>query len=67
MSICLGTCSLCGGRVTVTDIWHGVNPPMPTCERCHATPKQHGPVTEREPPRTAGNFVLADGRVFPCK
>jgi len=34
--VVLGTCSLCGGPVSVPTVWHGVIPPTPTCERCGA-------------------------------
>lgn len=45
----LGTCSICGGRVVVPTIWWGVVPPEPTCERCNAKAKDHGPVIEMTP------------------
>ena len=32
----MGTCSICGGAVTVPKIWMGVVPPTPTCARCGA-------------------------------
>lgn len=32
----LGTCSLCGGQVTIPEIWYGVVPPVPSCARCGA-------------------------------
>lgn len=40
----IGTCSICGGRVTVPHIWGGVTPPTPTCDHCGATAAAHGPV-----------------------
>lgn len=47
----IGTCSNCGGRVTLPEIWMGVIPPVPTCQSCGATQKQpHGPVIEMERP-----------------
>jgi hypothetical protein len=46
----LGTCSICGGAVTVPTHWGGTMPPTPTCMRCGATKKQpNGPVIEMEP------------------
>ena len=32
----VGTCSLCGGNVTVPLVWLDVVPPTPTCSSCHA-------------------------------
>jgi hypothetical protein len=61
-----GTCSLCRGRVTLPDVWFGTEPPVPTCEKCHAVAKTDGPVIEMVRPRTASNvIVLEDGREFP--
>lgn len=34
--VVLGTCSLCGGPVSVPAVWHGIVPPTLTCERCGA-------------------------------
>lgn len=46
----VGTCSLCGGVVTVPDPWMGVTPPTPSCSRCHAVPVEaHGPVVQMQP------------------
>ena len=46
----LGTCSLCGGRVTVPDAWWCLDPPVPTCQQCRARQKpSHGPVIEMDP------------------
>jgi hypothetical protein len=47
----IGTCSLCGGRVSVPSIWMGIIPPTPTCESCGATMREHGPVVEMTPAR----------------
>lgn len=46
----LGTCSLCGGAVTLPWRWMDrAVPPVPTCSKCGATKKQpHGPVIEME-------------------
>lgn len=39
----IGTCSKCGGPVTVSDAWYGT----PSCDRCHAVVKNpYGPVIE---------------------
>jgi hypothetical protein len=43
-----GVCSLCGGRVVKPEVWHGVFPPVPTCERCGARPKSYFPVIQME-------------------
>lgn len=32
----IGTCSRCGGLVTVPTVWNGVIPPTPTCAYCGA-------------------------------
>lgn len=45
----IGSCSLCGGAVTVPTIWHGIVPPTPTCSSCGATKRAaHGPVIPME-------------------
>jgi len=36
MNRVVGKCSICGGRVTVPDVWMGINPPIPQCENCYA-------------------------------
>ena len=36
----IGTCSQCGGKVVIPDVWGGIIPPTPTCQRCHATLEQ---------------------------
>jgi hypothetical protein len=39
----VGTCSICGGRVTVPRDWMSVVPPIPSCSSCGATQAQpHG-------------------------
>jgi hypothetical protein len=46
----VGTCSICGGRVSVPDIWMGIYPPIPQCDSCHAMQTQpHGPVVPMTP------------------
>lgn len=45
-----GTCSICSGPVTVPNVWYGVIPPTPTCQRCGAIPvESHGPVIPMQP------------------
>lgn len=52
MNKVIGTCSNCGGRVTIPDVWYGVVPPAPTCDGCGATKAQSfGPVIQMDPPR----------------
>lgn len=46
---CIGTCSNCGGQVTVPTIYWSVIPPVPTCESCGATARPHGPVIDMNP------------------
>ena len=46
----IGTCSICGGAVTVPAAWSGVVPPVPTCASCGAIKKQpYGPVIKKQP------------------
>lgn len=45
----IGTCSLCGGPVSVPMVWHGVYPPTPTCTGCGAIKRGHGPVIDMAP------------------
>ena len=33
----IGSCSLCGGPVTVPTVWHCILPPVATCAKCGAT------------------------------
>jgi len=48
----IGTCSICGGAVTLPTIFWSVVPPVPSCSRCGATKRQpHGPVIDMEPVR----------------
>lgn len=52
MSLCVvGTCSICGGRVTVPLVFWSVVPPVPTCESCGAVEASHGPVIPMQPAR----------------
>lgn len=55
MNKTIGTCSICGGRVSVPMVWLGTVPPIPTCETCGATMKRpHGPVVEMERAKNRG-------------
>lgn len=46
----VGTCSICGGRVTVPSNWMGIYPPTPTCQNCGARAAQNnGPVIPMKP------------------
>lgn len=47
----IGTCSICGGRVTIESSWYATIPQTPTCEDCGATAAQHGPVIPMRPAR----------------
>lgn len=45
--MCIGTCSLCGGRVSVHQgPWMSIVPPTANCESCGAEKAEHGPVVE---------------------
>lgn len=55
MNKTIGTCSICGGRVTVPHIWGGVTPPTPTCESCGARAASHGPVIPMQRPANTGS------------
>lgn len=44
----VGKCSLCGGKVTIPNVWMGMTPPEPRCMSCHATPKDKGPTIQME-------------------
>ena len=59
----VGTCSICGGRVTVPSVWHGVIPPIPTCESCGAMAAQHGPIIQMQPPKYKMTYTTSDKTV----
>ena len=46
----IGSCSICGGAVTLPAYCHSVIPPRPTCEQCGAVAKPAGPVIPMERP-----------------
>ena len=39
MKTIIGKCSLCDGPVTTPTITWSVEPPLPTCQKCHAKAK----------------------------
>jgi len=45
----IGTCSECGGAVTLPRTWMGMTPPNPTCRDCGAVRVDHGPVIQMKP------------------
>ncbi len=48
-NIVVGTCSKCGGTVTIPGVWMGTPPPVPQCYSCGATKKNpYGAVIEME-------------------
>lgn len=57
----VGTCGNCGGPVTVPVVWHGINPPRPTCDQCGAHPVQSfGPVLPMAPKHDQPLFPKAN-------
>lgn len=67
----IGTCSICGGRVTVPTFFHSVVPPTPTCESCGAVAASHGPVIPMRPaPRRlygTGTTTVPEWLVVPTR
>lgn len=50
MNRAIGTCGTCGGPVTLPDVWMGVCPPTPSCQKCGAVPAQpYGPMIPMQP------------------
>jgi len=45
----IGTCSICGGRVSVPTAWMAIIPPTPTCRSCGAVAASHGPIVPMRP------------------
>lgn len=45
----LGTCSICGGRVAVPNVWLGIYPPAPACLSCKAVAADSGPIIKMKP------------------
>lgn len=67
MTKVIGTCSVCGGPVTIPTVWHGTNPPIARCSSCGATPAEgHGPIIPMKigerygVSRTAYRLMMAD-------
>ncbi len=44
MNRVIGSCSLCGGSVSIPTMWWSVEPPVPTCDSCYARAQPQGPV-----------------------
>lgn len=66
----VGTCSICGGRVTVPTFFHSIIPAVPTCEQCGAEAAQYGQVIPMKPaPRqiftTTTNVVVNANYFYP--
>lgn len=60
----IGTCSLCGGPVSVpVGPWGSVIPPKPTCEGCGAVAAEHGPVVPMVRPAPHSNFPGLTDRI----
>jgi hypothetical protein len=48
----IGTCSNCGGRVCIPQVWYGTTPPTACCDTCGAVPAEsHGPVIPMKKPK----------------
>jgi hypothetical protein len=61
MQTCLGTCGICGGRVSVPTAWYGTQLPAPACETCGAKARNaYGPVIDMVPQPKAKLFGLTD-------
>lgn len=62
----IGTCSRCGGPVTVDTVFHSIVPPVPTCEQCGAQAAEHGPIIKTELPRFGqGNaYTFGQGNTY---
>ena len=56
----IGTCSLCGGPVTVPSPWLGILPPTPTCKQCGAVKSDHGPTIEMRPSKEIKKLITTD-------
>ena len=53
----VGSCSICYGEVRVfTGAWFGINPPVATCSKCHATESRRLPVIEMDGPVRSDAF-----------
>ena len=47
----IGTCGVCGGAVTVPDVWHSTIPATPRCVSCGRRAAPGGPVIQMQPHR----------------
>lgn len=54
----IGTCSVCGGRVAVPNIWHGIYPPKPSCIDCDAVAASSGPVIPMKKRGSNGQRII---------
>lgn len=45
----IGKCSICGGNVIVPEFWHGIYPPIPKCDSCHAVKEDNLPIIPMRP------------------
>lgn len=63
--VVLGSCSRCGGSVTVPQAWWATVPPVPTCSQCGAVKRAaSGPIIEMEPsPKRIERFTSTDWAV----
>lgn len=61
--IVIGACSLCGGDVTVAEMWASITPDIPRCQQCGATAKKpEAKVIPME--RTTIGVTRRDGMTF---
>ncbi len=66
----IGTCSLCGGAVTVPGVYWSIVAPTPTCSMCGAVPLEaHGPVipmrrAPQYPVTISGTTTVTTGAVI---
>jgi hypothetical protein len=49
MSAQIGRCSLCGGRVTLPELWGGLTEPKGICESCGAVERDRSRVIPMQP------------------
>ncbi len=58
-----GSCSRCGGRVTLPRNWMGINPPVATCVACGAAAaSERLPVIPMQPKAPALSGVRSERR-----
>ena len=55
MNHTIGTCSICGGQVTIPTVWAGIIPPTPSCLSCGALGRSFGPVIPMHKPNDSDN------------